>query len=277
MIKIMTDSSTLYTAEDGRQAGIEAIPLCISIGELNLRDMNVDMQEFYRLIEEGGVPTSSQPPIGEVMDAYEAHKGHRIINITMADGLSGTYQTACGAREMADNKEDITVFNSRTLCGPHRYMVDTAQKMAEADASYTEIMAYLELTREGIESYLMPKDFGFLRRGGRLTPLAATFGSLLKLRPIVKQTKDGCRLDRFGMGRTLKSAVESIIRQLKTKRLGAEHILYISHAEALADAQIVKAMIEKEFTGLEIRMLELSAAFVTQGGPGCIAIQYVIR
>lgn len=277
MIKIMTDSSTLYTIESGRQAGISAVPLCIAIGDYNGRDMHVDMPDFYRRIKEGGVPTSSQPPIGDVMDIYKEFNGTQIINITMADGLSGTYQTACGAKELVENKQDITVFNSRTLCGPHRYMVDMAQKMAEGEASYIEIIKYLETARDQVESYLMPRDFGFLRRGGRLTPLAAAFGSLLKLQPIVKQTKDGCRLDRFGMGRTFKAAVGSIIRQLKEKELGAEHILYISHADSLKDAQTARTMIQETFADLEIRILELSAAFVTQGGPGCIAIQYIAR
>lgn len=277
MIKIMTDSSTLYTIEGGRKAGIAAVPLCITIGEFDCRDMHVDMQEFYGRIKEGGVPTSSQPPIGDVIDIYEEFRGFQIINIAMADGLSGTYQTACGAREQMSNKEDITVFNSRTLCGPHRYMVDMAQKMAEDGASHKEIMDYLEMARDTAESYLMPRDFGFLRRGGRLTPLAATFGSLLKLQPIVKQTKDGTRLDRFGMGRTFKAAVGSIIRQLKEKQLGAEHVLYISHGDVPEDAHMVKTMLEKEFADVEIRILELSAAFITQGGPGCVAIQYITR
>lgn len=277
MIKIITDSSTLYTVEEGCKAGIESIPLCISIGDSHWRDLQVDMKAFYQKIGEGGVPTSSQPPIGDVLDVYEKYKGQQMINISMADGLSGTYQTACGAREIAENREDIIVFNSRTLCGPHRYMVDQAQKLAEAGASRDEIMSYLEAKRETTESFLMPQDFGFLRRGGRLTPLAATFSSILKLKPIVKLTKDGCRLDRFGMGRTLQAAVACIIKQLKSKELGAKHILYISHAETLADAQIVKAMFEQEFKELEIRVLELSAAFVTQGGPRCVAIQYIER
>lgn len=277
MIKIITDSSTLYTIEAGRQAGIEAIPLCVSIGNFNWRDQQVDMKEFYKIIEQGGVPTSSQPPLGEVLEAYQSQKESQIINITMADGLSGTYQTACSAKEMADNKEQITVFNSRTLCGPHRYMVDRAQKMAEADATLDNIITYLEGARDSAESFLIPQDFGFLKRGGRLTPLAAAFSSLLRLKPVVRQTADGSRLDQFTMGRTLKAAVGSIIKHAKKQHLGENHILYISHADTLADALTVKALFEKEFQNLEICLLELSAAFVTQGGPKCIAIQYIAR
>ena len=53
------------------------------------------------------------------------------MNICVADGLSGTYHGALSARDMVENRDRITVFNSRTLCGPHRYMVEKAQKMKE--------------------------------------------------------------------------------------------------------------------------------------------------
>ena len=75
--------------------------------------------------------------------------------------------------------------------------------------------------------------------------------------------------------RTMSSAVKTIIEHLKEKRLDRRHILYISHADALEDAKNVKEQFEKAFGELEIRMLELGAAFVTQGGPHCVAIQYI--
>ena len=80
MVKIITDSSTLYTMQEGRDAGIESIPLCVSIGDSHGRDLQMDMQDFYRRIEEGQIPTSSQPPIGGVLDAYEQYKGRPILS-----------------------------------------------------------------------------------------------------------------------------------------------------------------------------------------------------
>ena len=115
MVQVITDSSVLYTKEEAKAAGFEAVPLSIQIGDLDGRDLQVDMDEFYQRIEKGQVPRSSQPPIGDVVDAFQAYQDKDIINISMADGLSGTYQSACGAREMMDHKDRITVFNSRTL------------------------------------------------------------------------------------------------------------------------------------------------------------------
>lgn len=277
MIQIITDSSSLYTPSEARQAGFESVPLCVSIGDSHERDLLLDMEEYYRKIEQGLLPTSSQPPLGDVIEVFEAYAGSSIINISMADGLSGTYQTACGAREMVKNKDQITVFNSRTLCGPHRYMVTQAQKMKEDGCSFQEILDWLERAARNTESFLIPQDFSFLKRGGRLTPLAAATGIVLKLKPIMKLTEDGTRLDKFGVKRTMISAAQSIIDYLREKELGSQHILYISHANALEDAQKMKALFEQAFPGLEVVILELSAVFVAQGGPRCVAIQYIKR
>ena len=140
MVQIITDTSTLFTPEEGKKMGVEVLPLCVSIGELEGRDLAINVDDFYSRIASGQLPQSSQPPVGEVIDAYEKHKGYEIINIAMADGLSGTYQSACGAKEMAENRDDITVINTKTLCGPHRYIVEKAQEMKEAGATAAEII-----------------------------------------------------------------------------------------------------------------------------------------
>jgi len=275
MVKIITDSSPLYTPEEGRKLGFDVMPLCVNIADLEDRDLLVDMDVFYGKIVEGNHPRSSQPPVGEVMEAYEAYPDDEIINIAMADGLSGTYQSACGARESVDNKENVTVFNSKTLCGPHRYMVEKAVAMRDAGKTAKEILDWLEYASEHHESFLIPQDFDFLRRGGRLTPMAAAFGSVLKLKPIMKQTDDGKKLDKFGVKRTMKAVVAAIIEHLKKSDLDSRHVLYVSHARVPEDAKKVVEQLKEAFPEVEYHIFDLGAAFVTQGGPGCIAIQYI--
>ena len=275
MVQIITDSSSLFTKDEGKKAGIEVLPLCVSIDDMEGRDLEINMDAFYDKIAKGGIPKSSQPPIGEVMDTYEKYADAEIINISMADGLSGTYQTACGAKEMVDKNENITVINTKTLCGPHHYMVKKAQQMKEAGKTAKEIISWLEKAKESHESFLIPQDFNFLKRGGRLTPMAATFGSMLKLKPIMTQTEDGCRLDKYAVKRNLKQAVDAVVSRWQKKGLDARHIIYVSHARAEEDAKKVIAQLKEHFAEVEIHMLELGAAFVTQGGPKCIAIQYI--
>lgn len=275
MVQIVTDTSVLYTPDEAKALGFDAIPLCVNIDEFEGRDLLIDMDDYYDRIKKGGIPRSSQPPIGEVVDIYEKYQGDEVINIAMADGLSGTYQSACGAKEMLEDGSKVTVINSKTLCGPHRYIVEKAQKMKEAGHSAKEIIAWVEMIREKSESFLIPQDFDFLRRGGRLTPVAAALGSVLKLKPIMTLTEDCKRLDKFAVKRTMKSAVDTVINHLKTRNLDSRHILYISHADALEDAKKIYAQMKETFADLEVKILELSPVFVAQGGPQCVAIQYI--
>ncbi|MBE5954901.1 MAG: DegV family protein [Lachnospiraceae bacterium] len=275
MVQIITDSSTLYTPDEARALGFEAVPLCVSIGDFDGRDLLLDMKDFYARIERGEIPKSSQPPIGEVLDVFEKYSDCEIINISMADGLSGTYQSACGVREMIDNNEHIHVINSTTLCGPHRYMVEKAQKMKEDGCSAKEILDWLDYAATTHESFLIPQDFAFLRRGGRLTPMAAAIGSVLKIKPVMTQTPDSKKLDKFTIKRTLKAAVQAVIKQMKEKGVDSRYIVHVSHAEAFSDAKKVMGWLAEEFPDVEIQMLDLGAAFVTQGGPQCVAIQYI--
>lgn len=275
MVRIITDSSCTFTKEEGKNMGIDILSLRVNIGDMEGEDLDLDMKEFYGRIAKGEIPRSSQPPIGDVVEAYEKYPDDKIINIAMADGLSGTHQTACAAKEMVDNKDNITVLNTRTLCGPHRYMVETAVKMKNLGKTAEEIIEWLKKAADSAESFLIPQDFAFLKRGGRLTSMSAALGSVLSLKPIMTQTEDGKRLDKYAIKRNLKKAVRTVIERMQEKGVGEKHIIYVSHADALEDAKKVIEQIKEAFVNIEIHLLDLGAAFVTQGGPQCIAIQYI--
>ena len=277
MVQIVTDSSVLYTEEEAKAAGFDVIPLCVSVGDMDGRDLQINMEEFYGRIGKGEIPRSSQPPIGDVVEVYEKYQDADVLNICVADGLSGTYHGALSARDMVESRDRITVFNSRTLCGPHRYMVEKAQRMKEEGTGIPEILEWLKSAAEKTESFLIPQDFGFLKRGGRLTPVAAALGSVLKLKPVMRLTEDGTRLDKFFVKRTMSAAVSGIMDHMKKKGIDGRYLLYIVHAAAPKEAGAIREMIEAEFKGIQIQMMDLSPVFVAQGGPGCVAIQYIER
>lgn len=277
MVQIVTDSSVLYTEEEAKAAGFDVVPLCVSVGDMDGRDLQINMEEFYGRIGKGEIPRSSQPPIGDVVEVYEKYQDADVLNICVAAGLSGTYHGALSARDMVESRDRITVFNSRTLCGPHRYMVEKAQKMKEEGKGIPEILEWLKSAAEKTESFLIPQDFGFLKRGGRLTPVAAALGSVLKLKPVMRLTEDGTRLDKFFVKRTMSAAVSGIMDHMKKKGIDGRYLLYIVHAAAPKEAGAIREMIEAEFKGIQIQMMDLSPVFVAQGGPGCVAIQYIER
>ena len=120
MVKIVADTSTLFSSEEGNKHGITITPLSVNIAKDSYRELDeITSAQFLERLQGGVLPTSSQPSIGEKMEQYELlAKADEVLDITMADGLSGTYESACNAKADCVYGDRITVLNSETLCGP---------------------------------------------------------------------------------------------------------------------------------------------------------------
>ena len=62
MIRILSDTSTLYSTAQAAEAGFEVSPLSVTIGGASYREFDeISSDEFVALIRKGNMPTSSQP------------------------------------------------------------------------------------------------------------------------------------------------------------------------------------------------------------------------
>ncbi len=277
MVTIISDSSTLYSVSGGKEKGVHIVPLNITIGNSSYRDFeDITSTQLLKRIENHEIPRTSQPSLGEKIELYNAFaKDGEVIDITMASGLSGTYDTALMAKESCDYSENVHVIDSMTLCGPHRLIVDTALEMAKNGLSAKEIVRMIVKSRLNEVSYLVPVDFQFLVRGGRIRGVAATLGGALKLIPILKKGKDGCGLDKLSVGRTHKKVIDVIIADLIKSGANSNYTFYISHAFNEALALRFEKQIKMTFENAKVIIYPLSPSFITQGGPGCVAIQAI--
>ncbi len=276
MIRLISDTSTMYSAAQGRALGTDILPLSVTINQKSYEDIGgISTDDFIALINAGGIPTSSQPAIGKVVQCYEKYPDDEIVNLCMADGLSGTYLTALGARENLKQRDHIHVINTKTLCGPHRYMFDMARQMINDGCDLDTLLSWLDEKIKATRSFLMPQDFDFLRRGGRLTPLAARIGGLLKIQPVMIQTEDGRQLEKFATSRTLMGGANAVIKDFMSQDHLERKRIYICHANVLEQAMKIKEQFLKNYPQADIEIYQLTPVFVTQGGPGCISIQWI--
>lgn len=276
MIRIISDSSSLYSEKKGQEKNITIASLTVHINGKSYREYeDIETEEFINIINEGHMPTSSQPSIGHVVDMYNQYEKDEIINISMADGLSGTYNSACVARGMAENPERIHVINSETLCGPQKYLVDLAAALVEEGKECKEIVDEINKALKESKSYLIPHDFDYLVRGGRISSIVGKIGSAIKLVPVMTMSDDKKSLVKFTTKRTYKKAVQKIIEQMTEDGINSEHKLYIYHACNEDGAEEIKKIILSAIPDADIEVGLLGPAFTTQGGPGCISIQHI--
>ncbi|MDO4198489.1 MAG: DegV family protein [Erysipelotrichaceae bacterium] len=273
-MRIICDTASLFKPEDEVKYGIRVLPLNVTINNETYQELKeIDLKTFIQKIYDGGIPSSSQPSVGIVMEVFE-ESDEEILAITMADGLSGTYQTFEGVAQSME-RDNIHVLNSRTLCGPEYLLVHKAIRLKNEGRNLNEILDELNYSMDHHASFLIPSDFEFLKRGGRLSPLAATLGGFMKIVPVLKESDDGKILEKFAIKKTFKGAVNDIIQYFHNMNIDKDYTVYVTHADALDKADMAKNLIKESFPDTTIEIKELTPVFTTQGGPGCVAIQVI--
>lgn len=124
-------------------------------------------------------------------------------------------------------------------------------------------------------SFVIPADFEFLKRSGRLTPIAAKISSMIKIVPILTQTEDMKKITPFAIKRSWKKATASILEHFEKMGVNEEYIIYICHGGDLATAEEVLEQTKEKFPQVEIQFMSLSPTMITHGGPGCVLIQTI--
>ena len=240
-------------------------------------DDSLSPKEFFQMIADGAMPKTSQVTIEQATASFEklVKEGKDILHLAFSYGLSGTYQSAVAAAELCREEIPVEVVNSRTLCGPHRCLVQYAARQARQGASRAEILQQVEQRMRTEKSYLIPADFSYLRRGGRLSPLVSYVGQAVRFVPLLTLTEDSRQLTLAGVKRTFLQAVDFIARSFVAHGVGENWRITISHAGVPAQARQARALLSRIFPRAEIEILPLSPVFITQGGPGCVAIQTI--
>lgn len=163
--------------------------------------------------------------------------------------------------------QHITLFNSKTLAGTQEYLVELAVRLSKHHP-LKEIVDRMETCLTSCQSFLVPVDFEFLKRGGRLSPMAATLSGFLHLKPIVTQTEGSNKLEKFGVARTWRNVADDIIAHMVKQGVGLTHKVYVSHALNTEIAQMMSERIKNRFNPIELEIIALSSVMVTQGGTG---------
>lgn len=274
-MKIITDTASLFSPAEGRVTGITVVPACVIHGEQVYRDYeDISAEKFLEMIDDGAVPTSSQPAIGDLLDVFEETK-EETLALFIGDGLSGGYQNAVGAKNSIDENSHIRIIDTKTLAGAERYLVQKAIHLRNEGMSIEAIEKEVLKSVETSASFVIPADFDFLKRSGRLTPIAAKIGAMIKIVPVLTQTEDMRKITPFTIKRSWKKATETILEHLEKMGVNEEYIIYICHGGDLKAAETVLAQTKEYFPNVETEFMSLSPTMITHGGPGCVLIQVI--
>lgn len=257
------------------EARCHVLPLVVRHGELEWFDGERSIDEMFALVEKTGkLPTTSQPPIGMVLELFTrlAKEGKKVIMLTVSSVLSGTYQTAClAARQVMDEIKgaDIRVVDSKTAACPISGIALEILEKTAAGMSLDEAETMAADMFARTETFFSVNTLDYLQKGGRIGAVSALVGSILGIRPIIHLRADG-NLEVADKCRTRKKVLKRMIEMAAEKQ--PVEAIYIAHAAAKEDAESIKAEMENLFPGVPIMLTGIGTVLAAHLGPGVVGL-----
>ncbi len=110
-------------------------------------------------------------------------KQETLICLSLSSKLSGTYQSACLAKDMVDY-ENIFIIDTLTAVAGIRLLCEVAMNWIGENRSVESIVSGLEELKEHVHIYAGLDTLEYLAKGGRISK-TATIGTLASIKPII--------------------------------------------------------------------------------------------
>jgi DegV family protein with EDD domain len=272
VIKIVTDSTCDLPSAWFSRYRLTVAPVNIQFGlETFQEGCTIDPETFYRRInDEGVLPTTSQPPVGEFSQIYQrlAADGSEILSVHLTSKLSGTWQSATMAARQLQDQVQVRVVDSLTGSVGLGLMVREAALLAQANVSAAEIAARLEARRADINVFIMLKDLRYARMSGRVGRLRELLASLLNVKPIIG-VEEGALIP-LERARSRQKGFERMVA-LAAERVGQQPVhLGLAHALAPGEAESLLALARQRLNCRETFMADLALSLAVHFGPGAV-------
>ncbi|MBU3108752.1 DegV family protein [Clostridium gasigenes] len=192
-IKIITDSCLDIPKHLIEENDIEVLPVLINFEEESYLDtIEITISEMQKKIEEKKVlPTTAQIIPRRFEECFKKYldQGYKIVALIMSANMSGTYESACLAKNMLES-DDIVVIDSNTITSGLGLLTLEACRLRDAGRSIVEIEKELNETKNKIKSSIAFESLDNLVKGGRISKTAGAIGTALGLR-LILEIKDG--------------------------------------------------------------------------------------
>lgn len=237
--------------------------------------------EFYKRISDGAQPTTSQVNVGQFNDLFEGFlkEGKDILHISLSSGLSGTYGSACAARDVLLEKypdRKILVVDSLAASSGYGLLVDAACDLRDSGLNIDQVYDYLQENKLYDHHWFFSTDLTSYYRGGRISAAANLFGTMLNICPLLNVNHEGKLIPREKI-RGKKKVIEEIVKKMELNAkdgLDYSGKCFISNSSCHEDARKVADLIESRFPKLDGKVMINSIGTVigSHTGPGTVAL-----
>lgn len=283
MFKIITDSTADLPEEYLKEHDLGCVNLCyIMDGVTYGRGEELDWKEFYAMMRDGKMPTTSQvnPEEAKVYLEEAIQKDREILYIAFSSGLSGTYNSVrMAAEEVMEEHSDCKIIVIDSLCASlgEGLLVHKAVCLRAEGKSLEETAQWVQEHIKNLVHAFTVDDLFHLHRGGRVSKAAAIVGTLAGIKPKLHVDDEG-HLILIGKVRGRKKSLMALVDYMEEK-IGSyrdkNDVIFISHGDALEDAEFVKEQVKARF-GIDTFVINrIGPTIGSHSGPGTIALFFM--
>ena len=235
-------------------------------------------KEFFDAMRKGAAPVTSLLPTAAYEEYFEPvfAAGRDILFVAFSSQLSGTIQNIYAAREELLQRypeRRMIVVDTLSISLPQSILVLKAHELYRQGKTMDEVAAWLEENKSRSQAFFTVDDLTYLRRGGRISAVAATVGTMLDLKPIITEGKNGKLLstDKVrGRKQALRTLAELAAQNIDDP---AEAEMYVLHADAPEDADRLVQLLREKIPGLgNIFTRYVGPVIGAHCGPGTVAV-----
>lgn len=241
----------------------------------------MSFEEFYGRIAAGAMPTTSQVNVGQFIGFFEPYlkEGKDILHISLSSGLSGSYNSACIARdELLPKYPDrkILIVDSLGASSGYGLLTATAADRRDNGATLEELYTWVEENKLNVHHWFFSTDLTHYKRGGRISETSAFVGTLLNICPLLNMSYDGKLIPRMKI-RGKKRVITEIVHKMEEHaQNGTDYSgqCFISNSACYDDARQVADLVEKTFPCLNgpVMINSVGTVIGAHTGPGTVAL-----
>ncbi len=245
---------------------------------------SIPMSQFYQMMVDGVITRTSQINVDTYLNYFESFlkEGKDVLHLTLSSGISGTYNSACIARDMLKEKypeRKLYIVDSLAASSGFGLLVDLAADLRDAKKNIDEIYNWLLENRLTINHWFFSTDLTFFIRGGRISKTSGTIGNMLHICPLMNVSNEGKLIPRekiLGKKKVILRIVE-VMKQLAKNGTNYDGKCYISHSACIEDAALVKKLVEENFPKLKgkVEIFDIGTTIGAHTGPGTVALFFV--
>ena len=155
----------------------------------------MDHHTYYNRMREGATPVTSALNQADYMEYFEPIlKEKDLLFIAFSSQLSCTIQAVYAAREelLAKYPErKFIVVDTLSISGPMTQLILKAHALYREGKPMEEVAQWLEDNKRRAQAWFTVDDLKYLKRGGRVSATSAALGTMLDLKPIIVESKEG--------------------------------------------------------------------------------------